>query len=491
MFISLYATRLILNALGAQDFGVFNIVGGSIAMLGFLHVAMTSATQRFMSYSEGEGNLEKQKKIFNVSLILHAIIALALGLILYVAGIFFFNGILNLPENRFQAAHLIYYFMIISTMVTVMTVPYEAVINAHENMLYFSIVGVIESLLKLAVALIVVITLKDKLIVYGALTAGIALIIMIIMRIYCHQKYAECVISPRKYWDRTLMKEMTSFAGWNLITSATSIVTLQGLSIVLNSFFGVILNAAQGIATQISGQLMAFSNTMLKALNPALVKSEGGNDRNRMIKITLTGSKFSFLLFAFFAAPSIIEMPFILKFWLKEVPEWAVLFCRLELTRNLFSQFNIVLQSGIAAEGRIKRFSTTMSILYILPLPFSVIAFKFGAPPFFLYIIWILCWGIGGIFTTLYFSNKNFGFPVKKFLKGVFLPCVSGLAITLILGFILSAILTTGFPRLVTTISLTSVSFLIITWIIILDNAEKNIITSTLKKITKKIKSSL
>ena len=202
MFVSLYTTRLILNSLGASDFGIYNIVGGAIAMLGFLNVAMASATQRFMSFSEGEGNKEKQKYIFNISCVLHLSISIVIGLVLLMAGWFFFHGILNIPEERISAAQVVYGGLIISTMLTVMNVPYDAVMNAHENMRYYAIVGVIESLLKLLVAFACVYTRGDKLIVYGLLMASIPLITLSIMKVYCHRHYEECVISPRRYYDK-------------------------------------------------------------------------------------------------------------------------------------------------------------------------------------------------------------------------------------------------------------------------------------------------
>ncbi len=255
MFISLYTTRLILNSLGASDFGIFNIVGGAISMLGFLNAAMASATQRFMSYSEGEGNREKQKSIFNVSFILHLGISIVVGISLLIAGYFFFNGILNIPQNRIFAAQVIYGSLIISTMFTVMTVPYDAAMNAHENMKYYAIVGIFESFLKLAVAFACVYTSYDKLIVYGILMAGIPLVSLTIMRIYCHKHYEECVIAPRTFWEMKLMKEMTSFAGWNLLGTMSVMISQYGLNIVLNIFHGTIANAAQGISSQVNGQL--------------------------------------------------------------------------------------------------------------------------------------------------------------------------------------------------------------------------------------------
>lgn len=317
MFISLYTTRLILNSLGASDFGIFNIVGGAIAMLGFLNAAMASATQRFMSYSEGEGDKEKQKSIFNVSFILHLGISFVVGIALLIAGYFFFNGILNIPPDRVFAAKIVYGSLIVSTMFTVMTVPYDAAMNAHENMKYYAIVGIFESLLKLAVAFACVYTSSDKLIVYGSLMACVPLITLSIMRIYCHRHYEECIIAPRKYWQKDLMKKMTSFAGWNFFSSSVTMISGYGQGIILNNFFGTVLNAAQGIALQINGQLQVLSSNMLKAVNPILGKSVGAHNTELLIKSTILGAKYAAALYSLVAIPLFIKAPYILEIWLK------------------------------------------------------------------------------------------------------------------------------------------------------------------------------
>ena len=327
MFISLYTTRLILNSLGASDFGIFNIVGGAISMLGFLNAAMASATQRFMSFSEGEGNKEKQKVIFNVSFILHLIISVIVGLSLLATGYFFFSGILNIPESRVLAAKIVYGSLIISTMFTVMTVPYDAIMNAHENMKYYAMIGVCESLLRLSVAFVCVYTHHDRLIVYGALMACIPLITLTTMRIYCHKKYDECIISVQKYWDKKLMKEMTSFAGWNFFSSMITICSAYGQGIILNHFFGTLLNAAQGIASQLNGQLQVLSANMLKAINPVLGKSAGANNKQLLVKSTMFGAKYASALYLIIAIPMFIEAPYILQLWLKNVPEWTIRHC--------------------------------------------------------------------------------------------------------------------------------------------------------------------
>lgn len=486
VFISLYSTRLVLAALGAKDFGIFNVVGGAITMLAFLNAAMASATQRFMSYSQGEEDEIKQKRIFNVSVALHVLIGIIIVIILEVAGIFLFSGILKIEPDRIDVAKLIYHFLVVSTFVKVISVPYNAVVNAHENMLFVAILGIIESVGKLGIAFYVTYTDIDKLAAYGFLMAALTILLLIILRIYCHKKYSEVTIQIRKYFEKGLFKEMTVFAGWSFLNSAASLISMQGMTIVLNSFFGTIANAAQGIANQIAGQLMAFSTTMLKALNPALVKSEGGKKRKQMIYIAMTGSKFSFFLLSFFAAPFLLETTYILEIWLKEVPKWAVIFCQLELTRNLILQLIVAVQSGISAEGRIKNFSIVRSVSYFLPLPLSALFFWLGFPPYTMYIIWILIWAVGGAFIVLYFAKKNYDLSIREYVKKVLLPCFYQFSITIIVGSIPLFIMDSSFIRLVLIGVLTSSAFLVSLWFISLDYMEKELVASLIQKSIKK-----
>lgn len=483
MFVSLYTTRLILNSLGASDFGIFNIVGGAIAMLGFLNAAMASATQRFMSYAEGEGIKSKQKSIFNVSFVLHILISLLVGIALLVAGYFFFNGILNIPPDRIFAAQVVYGSLIISTMFTVMTVPYDAVMNAHENMLYYAIVGIIESFLKLAVAFACVYTTSDKLIVYGILMACIPLITLTIMRVYCHKHYEECTIAPKKYFDKGLMKEMTSFAGWNFLGNASGMIGNYGQGIILNSFFGTLLNAAQGIANQINGQLLVFSNSMLKAINPVITKSEGAGERQKMLQVSATGCKFSFYMLAIFAIPAMIEMPYILKIWLKQVPEWAVIFTQSYLIRTLIEQTSITLGTSISAEGKVYKYNLYTSIANILPIFLIYLIFKLEGSPIWMYIINIAIYGIAKTIIKVYFMKKNCGMKYFFFIKEVLKPCVSISIICIMVSIIPSLLLEAGIVRLLLTLLISCISFIILTLTIGVNSSERIFIKELFHKI--------
>lgn len=489
MFISLYTTRLILNSLGASDFGIFNIVGGAISMLGFLNAAMASATQRFMSYSEGEGNKEKQKSIFNVSFILHLGISFIVGIVLLIAGYFFFNGILNIPEDRVFAAQVVYGSLIVSTMFTVMTVPYDAAMNAHENMKYYAIVGVLESLLKLAVAFACVYTNYDKLIVYGALMACIPLITLTIMRIYCHKNYEECIIVPKKYWNKGLMKEMTSFAGWNFIGSAVSLVTYYGSNIILNHFFGTILNAAYGIANQLNGQLMTFSNNMLKAINPVITKREGKGDRSSMIKISFCGCKTSFFILSLVSIPAIIEMPYILKLWIIDIPKWAVIFTQLQLLKSMIGQITVTFGTSLSAQGNIKKMTTIGTLITISVLPITYLFFSNNFPPPYIYIINITVLEIGIALNKIYFMHVNCKMRYKAFFNEVLLRIILISISTFVIGYLVIIIISTpNILRILITFTICFIVQTLLAWFVLYNKEEKDILKASIEKILNKIR---
>lgn len=491
MFISLYTTRLVLNALGASDFGVFNVVGGAISMLGFLHAAMSSATQRFMSFYEGKGEKEKQKEIFNVSSVLHFCIALILGVILLFAGYFFFNGVLNIEAERIYAAKAVYASLIISTVFTVMTVPYEAVLNAHENMFYFSIVGILESLLKLAVALIIVYYGGDKLELYGMLMACIPLMILTIMRVYCHRKYSECIIAPRKYWNKSLMKEMTSFAGWNLLGSGSGLIGNYGNALVVNHFFGAVVNAALGVANQLNGQLMAFSNNMIKAINPVIVKKQGEGKQKMMMYYSLLGGRVSFLILAIFAIPVIIETPYILRLWLQQIPDWAIIFLRLALVRRLIEQLTITLNTSLSAHGDIKGMNISSLAANLFPLPVLYICFSNGLPPYWLYIIAIVLMVFLGTGFRVYFCIKLCELKFRELINLVLFPCLTVSVVSLLVGYSIMLSLQEGLLRLTFVVLSTTSSFFVVNYAVLNENEKKKVLASCeslRKKISKNFK---
>lgn len=482
VFISLYTTRLILASLGASDFGVFNIIGGAIVMLGFLNSTMANATQRFMSYAEGEGDLQKKRQVFNVSMVLHVGVAVATGVILLIAMYPFFHGILNIPQDRVFAAKVIYISTLASTLLTIINVPYDAVMNAHENMLYYSLIGIFECILRLLVAFACVYTTSDKLIVYGILMALIPLVTLSIMKIYCHRKYEECVFGIKKYWETSLVRQIASFFSWNFLTAISSLASYYGSSLVLNHFFGTVLNAAQGIANQVNGQLSNFSLNLMKAVNPVIVKRAGAGDREAMNRATLVSGKYSTLLIVLFAVPFILEMHYVLRIWLKDVPEWTALFCAMQLIVTVICQMSSSAATAIYAEGNIKWYAIYKSVMNVAPVILTYIAFAFGGAPYWLYIFMILIWSVGGDMVIVHYSRKQCGLRILDFLQQVVSPVLAICLAMSVIGYSLQMLMPEGLVRLALTCIVTTIVFAVSIWSFILKKEERGKILMMIKQ---------
>jgi O-antigen/teichoic acid export membrane protein len=463
MFLSLYTTRIVLVALGAEDFGIFNLVGGTIAMLTFLNASMAAATQRFMSFSKGQGNENRQHQIFNVSIVLHSGIALLILALIEAVGFWLFNGTLKIEPERMQAAWLVYQFAAASTCFTILAVPYDAVINAHEHMLMFAVLGVIEAVLKLAIGLVIANAVIDKLELYGLLMAALSVILLLIRVGYCHRKYRECKLNLRRHFSRTLFNEMTAFAGWSLLGTSISMLTNYGQGLLLNMFFGATVNAAQGIANQISGQLSVLANSLMQALNPVIAKSEGVGDRDLMLKASMVGSKAGFLLLVLVYVPVIVEMPYLFSIWLNKVPEYAIIFCRILLLRKLVEQFYLPIISSIAATGRIKNLQITTSILMLLAFSISGLLFYLDCAPYIIYISFL----IGSVITfgiALFNASQQCDYPVRIYIKEVVIRCLGVLVLVISVSVPPLFFISNGLMRICVVTMISVVSFIVATW---------------------------
>ncbi|MBX2921983.1 MAG: oligosaccharide flippase family protein [Chitinophagaceae bacterium] len=420
MGISLYSTRLVLDALGSTDFGIFSLVAGVIAMLSFLNAAMTTSTQRYLSYHQGKKDVAMQRKVFANSLWLHFLIGGGLVLVLEAIGFFLFDGFLNIPLDRVETAKIIYHFMSATVFFTVLAVPFNGSLTAHENMLWIAIVNIIETLLKLGIAFILFSITSDKLLIYGLLTSVISIVCFVLYAVFCFRKYEECSFEALKLVDKKMLRELTSFAGWNLFGSLCALGKVQGLAVLLNLFFGAVVNAAYAIAYQVSSQLNFFSATLLRALNPQIMKSEGANDRKRMLRLSMIASKFCFFLLAFVAIPCIFEMETILAVWLKNVPDYTATFCRLILIGTLTNQLTVGLQSAAQATGKIKFYQIVIGGFSLLNLPLSYLMLYFHFPAYSVLISFILIEAIACTM-RLFFLRSLAGLSIKEYFNRVFL----------------------------------------------------------------------
>ena len=443
IILSFMSTRLILEGLGVEDFGIYGTVGGAIVMLESLNGAMAQATQRYMNYAEGKGEKDHLILIFNNTMLLHIIIGVLI--LLAMAAIYYplFNGIFNIPSERIEASKYIYMFLAVSTFFTIVSVPYDAVITAHEDFLYYSIVNIIVAFLKLGAALAVIYYLHDRLILYGFIMAAIAIVNMIIMLIYCHKKYGECCFAFQKNVDITLIKEIGAFAGWNFVGSFAGMAGNHGSTILMNHFFGPILITAKNIGDQICTQVAVLTNNMTKALNPVIVKSEGGGDRQGMIRLSFYSCRFSFLLYLLLAIPFLLNTESLLALWLKNVPDWAVLFCQLQVLRTLFEQISNPLRMSLMAQGSIKFINIIDLILSIVTffLLWFLYSIGYSAQWHYYISIFLMVFVAGGVRVYLcyyYCEMKIIDYFYAVITPSVFVTIVSFLVALILQNLILS-----------------------------------------------------
>lgn len=378
MLVSLYTSRVVLNTLGVDDFGIYNVVGGVVTMFSFLNSAMSSGTQRFLSFELGKKDYEQLKRIFSMSINIHASIAIIIFILAETIGLWFLNTQLTIPDERMVAANWVYQFSILAFIVTIMSVPYNAAIISHERMSVFAYVSILEVTLKLVIVFILQWFGFDKLKLYAILVFLVSLIIRIIYGIYCKHNFKEC--NYYIFWDRKLYSTLMSYAGWNLWGNFASVTMNQGINILLNIFFGPVVNAARGIAYQVNGAVNSFVTNFQMAINPQIVKSYAANDKEYMHKLIYRGAKYSYYLLFLLSLPVLIETESILKWWLKIVPEYSVIFCRLVLINALIDCISGTLMTSAQASGKIKLYQSVVGGLLLCILPLSYLLLKLGYP---------------------------------------------------------------------------------------------------------------
>lgn len=379
MAVSLYTSRIVLNTLGVEDFGIYNVVGGFVTMFGFLNSAMASATQRFLSFEIGRKDNLQLRNVFSMSLNIHFIIAFAILLLAETIGLWFVNTQLTIPPDRVVAAQWVYQFSILALMVNIVSVPYNAIIIAHERMNIFAGVSIVEVSLKLLIVFMLQWFGFDKLKLYAVLMFAVSLIIRIIYGAYCNQKFKESKF--RYYWDKPLFKTLMSYAGWNLWGNAAGVLMDQGVNILLNIFFGPVVNAARGIAYQVKSAINQLVINFQMAMNPQIIKSYASEDFKYMHQLIFKGSKYSFFLLFILSLPILLETEFILTLWLKIVPEYTIIFTRLVIVNILVDSISGPLMTAAQASGKIKIYQSAVGGLLILNLPISYLLLKMGLTP--------------------------------------------------------------------------------------------------------------
>ena len=433
MAVTLYTSRVVLKALGVNDFGIYNVVGGVVTMFSILSNSLSSAISRFITYELGKENFTKLKNIFSTAVTIQITLAIVITLIAEIVGLWFLNTKMNIPTERMEAANWTFQFSVITFVINLISVPYNAAIIAHEKMSAFAYISILEALLKLSIAFLIIISPIDKLIFYACLICIISLIIRLIYGHYCKSHFKECTYSF--YWDKDLLKQMFGFAGWNFIGSSSALLRDQGGNILINLFFGPAVNAARGIAFQVNTATQNFIASFTMALNPQITKSYASNNYDYMMKLVFKGARFSFYLLLILTLPIFLNTNYILKLWLGIVPEYTIQFIRLILVFTLSESISQPLITAQHATGKIKNYQIIVGGLQMLNLPIAYLALKNGAIPETIFFVAIAISQIC-LIARLWMMKTSINLSILGFYSKVYLNIlkVSLVAIILPIG---------------------------------------------------------
>lgn len=479
MVIGLYTSRIILDTLGIEDFGIYSVVGGIVAMLGIMNTSMANATGRFFSFGLAQNNGKEQSKMFSTAWRVHLSIACLFVVLAEIVGLWFLYEKMNIPVNRMNAAFWVFQCSTLTMVISIMSSPYNAAIIAHEKMDAFAYISVMEVCLKLLIVYLLQYLSIDKLTLYASLIIVIQLMVLGCYTIYCNRHFYET--KSLVGWDKKLFQKMFCFAGWDLYGNFCVIGKTQGVNMLLNLFFSTVQNAAFSIAGQVQNAVMQFANNVVVAIRPQIIKSYSGGNYERMNQLIFRGTIFISLLLITFSVPVIIETPFLLNLWLKSVPASAVSFCRLALLSNIFIPATMLLGAGIHATGRIKGLSLFTGSMYLLVLPFSYILFKSGASPESAFVINVIL-ALAGVLSNSWLLHKLVRyFSAMQFIRTVLVLIIFISFFYVAALYEVSSLIRPSFIRLII-VSFVSLTLLFFTCIFIMKDNEKSYLFHQIRK---------
>ena len=483
LVVSLYTSRVILNVLGVVDFGLFNVVGGIVTMLSFINSTMSAGTQRFLSFELGTKNFPQLKKTFSALLTIHILIALIIFILAETIGMWFLTNHLVIPPDRMVAAKWVFHFSVLSAVLTITQVPYNSSIIAHERMKAFAYIGVFQVALKLLIVFMLTWFGFDKLKLYSVLYFILILGVTIVYRRYCKINFDEC-----KYkfeWDKNLFKTLLSYSSWNTFGGLAFVLVDQGVNMLLNIFFGPAINAARGIAIQVKSATSTFVGNFQTAVNPQIVKTYANNEHQYFLSLIYKSAKYSFFLLFLLTFPIIAETKFILTLWLKNVPDYAIIFCQLILINAIIDSMSGPLITAVQATGKIKIYQITVGTLMVAIFPLSYLALRLtNLPESTLYVSIVM--SIIILSSRIVLLQRLMDITFTAYIKNVILKVLLVVIIPIPLTLIVRSCLGYGLVRFVTVLGISFSMTIISIYLFGLDLLEKKIIKNYAIKIIDK-----
>ena len=462
LVVGLYTSRVILQVLGASDFGLYNVIGGILTMFSMFSSALTIGTNRFLTYAIGERDYQKLEKIFSMALYLHILLAVIILVLLETIGLWFLNTQMNIPEGRENAAFWVYQFTILAFVLGFIQVPFQACIVSHERMNIYAYISVFEVVMKL----LIVISLKyvdfDKLILYASLIFILNIITVVIYNIYCQRHFCECRFKIK--WDTTIAKQFTSYSGWNLVGGSQTFFTNEGVNILLNIFCGTVVNAARGLAMNVNNYVLQFINNFQMAANPQIIKLYAAKDYNSLFRLVINNCRLAEYLYLMIAIPAFIEIKYLLYLWLGDYPYYTPIFVQIILIQSALTPLNTPVAMIVHATGKMKWLSiASLGLLAIFPISYFIL--KAGLSPVWVFVMSAVIWSWSNI-SQIYFANRYTGIPYKKILKDAYLNTFIGGAVMFLIPWGISSSMPMGFIRCMIVLSTSFVTSLIViyTW---------------------------
>ena len=478
MAISLYTSRVVLSTLGVNDYGTYNVVGGAIAMFSVVSGSISNAISRFITFELGKGSISKLHDVFITSINIQFIIGGFVLLLGETVGIWFLNTYMNIPGQRLYAANWVLQFSLLSFIIGLLSVPYNACIIAHEKMSAFAYVSILEVTLKLLIVYLLTISPWDKLITYALLLSLVDLLIRIVYGLYCKKHFEECKYHLK--WNTQLLKQMGGFSGWQFLTNACWIINTQGINILMNMYFGVAVNAARGVSNQVDGAIMRFVSSFTTALNPQITKNYAKGDKEALYSLVCNGAKYTFFLMLLFQLPAILEANTLLHLWLNEVPERAVIFLQLTMVGTMLNMLGNTQLTACMATGNIKKYTIVITLIGFMVFPFSWLCFALGLSPDSSYVVFIFIY-IVLLFSRLYFMRSLIGLPIMLFINTVFRKIVPVTIIASIFPFFFVSYMDSNWQRLIGTIIICSLCSIISIYFIGINGDERKKIITIIK----------
>lgn len=470
LVVSLYTSRVVINVLGVEDYGIYGVVGGVVGMLGFLNSSMTGATSRFISYELGRGDKKRMSDTFSNAFLSHGLIALFVLIISETVGLWFLNNKLVIPEERVVAAQWLYQLSILSAIITIFQVPYNSAIVAHEKMGVYAYVEILHVTLKLLIVFVLQWFGVDKLILYSILQVGVTLLLFFLYLGYCNKYFDETRF--HLCYDKSIIKPMLSYSGWNLYSNFAVVARQQGVNFLINIFFGPLLNAASSIATTVSTVILQFATNIVIAIKPQIIKNYAQERYDDMVRLIDMGCVINFILLSLLSIPLMCEMHYVLQLWLGIVPDYTVSFCQYSLIYNIiYNQFNVIIQ-GMIATGRVRKTSMANGTLLLLVVPISYISFKFGIlDPSIPYIVNVIAIFFSMSFISFILSRNIKQYSFNKAMMQFFIKYMIPFWAISVIVFYVSSFFEESFSRLITTILVSTILLIIVsfTWIIASD----------------------